>query len=346
MEKAPKLQKNISVINAYRAIGILIVVFSHYTVNITGFFHSPLLPYIHNTGKMAIIVFFTVSGFVIPWWLQHAKYGIKDYGRFVARRMIRIEPPFMIALILAITYTYVRMLSPYYNGVETIPSVKQVLLQLGYLVPFFPGEQWVRGSYWTLAIECQWYLFMGLTFPLFFNRRLWVRIIMYVFVPVCTLLVGKQLFLYLPVLIIGTLLCSFMTNTISKNEYILATIGMVAFELIYGVEILQLIGSVIIIPMLLFFSDFKNKYLTFLGNMSYSIYLMHSITGVALVNYCSHIFTNPFLKILVVIAGVLFTLLTSYIFYRLVEKPAHKISLKIAINEHELKSNPKTKGNV
>src|ERR1700741_5327671 len=144
MSKVPTLQKNISVINSYRAIGSLIVVFSHYTVNITGFFDSPVLPYIHNTGKAAIIVFFTISGFVIPWWLQHAQYRINDYGRFVARRMIRIEPPFMIALGLAILYTYVRTLSPYYNGVETIPTLKQVLLQLGYLVPFFHGEHWVR----------------------------------------------------------------------------------------------------------------------------------------------------------------------------------------------------------
>jgi peptidoglycan/LPS O-acetylase OafA/YrhL len=346
MEQKPKLQKNISVINAYRAIGILIVVFSHYTVNITGFFDSPLLPYIHQVGKMAIIVFFTISGFVIPWWLQHAQYQIKDYGRFVARRMIRIEPPFIIALGLAIAYTYVRMMSPYYNGLETIPTGRQILLQLGYLVPFFEGEQWVRGSYWTLAVECQWYLVMGLTFPLFFNKRLWIRVTMYILVFVGVKVIGQYLFQYFPSLLIGTLLCSYMTDTIGKKEYILATAGVFLFFFIDKADPMIICGSGVIIPLLLYFSDFKNKYLTFLGNMSYSIYLMHSITGVALINYLSHIVTQPFMKIMVVFAGVLFTLICSYVFYLLVERPSHKLSLKITINEHEQKSNPKTKGNV
>ena len=340
------LQKNISVINAYRAIGILLVMISHYTVNITGFFDSPALKYIHACGQVSIIVFFTVSGFVIPWWLQHAQYRINDYGRFVARRMIRIEPPFIIALGLAILYTYVRTLSPYYNGVETVPSWKQVLLQLGYLVPFVKGAQWVRGAYWTLAVECQWYLLMGLAFPLFFNKRMWVRILMYVLVFVGVKLIGVYLFQYFPSLLVGTLLCSYMTNTIGRNEYILATFGIFLFFLFDHADPLVILGSFLIIPMLLFFSDYKNKYLTFFGNMSYSIYLMHSLTGVALVNYFSHTVHNTAGKIVVVAGGIVFTVISAYIYYLLVERPSHKLSLKILVNEHEKKSNPRTKGNV
>ena len=64
---------------------------------------------------------------------------------------------------------------------------------------------------------------------------------------------------------------------------------------------------------------------------------MHSLSGTALVNYFSHVVTNPILKVLVVISGIVFTLITSYIFYKFIEKPSHKISLKIAVNENELK---------
>lgn len=338
-------QKNISVINAYRAVGIILVMFSHFTVSVVGFFDSPLLPYIHKLGGLAIIVFFTISGFVIPWWLFHAEYRIKDYGRFVARRMLRIEPPFIVALFLAIAYTYVRTLSPYYNGVETIPSIKQILLQIGYLVPFFPGEEWVRGSYWTLAIEAQWYLLMGLAYPLFFSSRLWLRVVAYTFVLIGVYFIGQYLFQYFPALLIGTLLCSYMTNTISKKECMIAIIGVELFLVFTGTYYMAF-GSLLIIPMLLYMPDYKNKTLTFIGNMSYSIYLMHSVTGIALVNYFSHLVTDTFMKILVVIAGVVFTLLCSYIFYRLVEKPVHKLSLKIAINEYELKSNPRVKAEI
>ncbi len=344
MSQKITLQKNISVINSYRAIGILLVCFAHFTCNITGFFDSPILPYIHNIGYMAVIVFFTISGFVIPWWLFHCQYEIKDYFRFCARRLIRIEPPFIIALGLAIAYTYIRTLSPYYNGVETFPTVKQILLQLGYLVPFFEGERWVRDSYWTLAVEAQWYLTMGLMYPLFFSKKMYIRLITYCAILIPCFLVNQYLLHYFPVLLIGTLLCSYVTKTIGKAEYLSITILYLIY-LFYGAGsgLLVIFGSIIIIPMLLLYSDYKNKKLSFIGNMSYSVYLMHSLTGTALVNYFSHICTNTFEKIIVVFGGIVFTLICSYVFYRLVEKPSHKLSLKIKVNEHELSSNPNTK---
>lgn len=331
-----KLPKNIPVINSYRAIGILIVCFSHYTCNITGFFSGPLLPYIHNTGLAAVIVFFTISGFVIPWWLYNCKYRIRDYGRFVARRMLRIEPPFIIALGLAIAYTYVRTSSQYYNGVETFPSVKQILLHLGYLIPFVEGEHWIRDSYWTLAIECQWYLLMGLMYPLFFSKKTGVRIVSYIVVVGVCFAVNKYIFQYLPILLIGSLLCAFVTETIKREEFFIM-LAVYTGYLLYVSGVMVALSALVIVPMLLRFAAYNNPKLNFIGNMSYSIYLMHSLTGTALVNYFSHTTTNPAIKIMIVFAGILFTLITSYIFYRLVEKPAHKISLKIAVNENELK---------
>jgi peptidoglycan/LPS O-acetylase OafA/YrhL len=331
------IPKNIPVINSYRAIGILVVCFAHYTCNITGFFNSPLLPYIHEVGYAAVVIFFTISGFVIPWWLFNCQYKINDYGRFVGRRMLRIEPPFVVALGLAILYTYVRTTSQYYNGVETFPTVKQVLLHLGYLIPFVEGEHWIRASYWTLAIECQWYLSMGLLFPLFFSKNRVVRISTYLLILIPCFFINKYLFQFFPILLMGSLLCSFVSGAISKKEYIIISLIYLCY-LFFMAGTVAAVSSLVIIPMLLLFAGYNNPKLNVIGNMSYSIYLMHSLSGTALINYFSHIVTNPFLKIMVVFAGILFTLITSYIFYRILEKPAHKISLKIAVNEHELKA--------
>lgn len=334
------VNKNIPVINSYRAIGIMLVMIAHFTCNIVGFFDSPLLPYIHKTGYMAVMVFFTISGFVIPWWLYNSKYSIRDYGRFVARRMIRIEPPFIVALGLAIAYTYIRTMSPYYNGVETFPTVKQVLLHLGYLIPFYEDQEWIRPAYWTLAVECQWYLVMGLLYPLFFSKNKFIRWALYLSILIPCYLVNQYLLQYLPVLLMGTLLCSYVTRTIEKWEYLIIS-AVYFIYLSFNAGFLMSIPALLIIPMLLYFADYNNKKLNFIGNMSYSVYLMHSITGTALLNYLSHVVTLPVYKIMVVLAGLVFTLATSYIFYRLFEKPSHKLSLKIAINEHELKSKKK-----
>lgn len=334
MKFSRQINKNIPVINSYRAVGIIMVMIAHFTCNIVGFFSSPILPYLHETGYMAVIVFFTISGFVIPWWLFNSKYKINDYLRFVARRMIRIEPPFIVALSLAILYTYVRTLSPYYNGLETFPTIKQILLHLGYLIPFYEDQKWIRPAYWTLAIECQWYLVMGLLYPLFFHKKKVIRYCLYLLILVPCYFVNKYLLQYFPVLLMGTLLCAYVTETIEKEEYIIITT-------IYFLYMLFILGPIVaipclfIIPMLLYFANYNNSKLNFIGNMSYSIYLMHSLTGTALLNYLSHMIVNPFYKILAVAGGLVFTIITSYIFYKLIEKPSHKISLKIALNEYE-----------
>ena len=336
-----QLPKNIPVINSYRAIGILIVCLSHYIVNVTGFFSGSFLPILHNIGYMAVIVFFTISGFVIPWWLFNSSYKINDYGRFVARRMLRIEPPYLIALIAAILYMSIRNFSQHYNGVDTAPDLKNIVLHLGYLIPFFEDERWIRDSYWTLAIECQWYLLMGLVYPLFFNEKQFVRILTYISALITTYFINFQLFHFLPVLLIGSILCSFATHRIKKNEFSLLTTLYLVY-VFFNSGWMPAVACLIIIPMLLLFADYNNSRLNFIGNMSYSVYLMHSIAGTAFVNYFSHIVQDTWINILVVLGGVLITLGASYLFYIFIEKPAHKLSLKIAVNKFEFQSKNKT----
>ena len=332
-----ELPKNIPVVNSYRAIGILIVCFAHYIVNVTGFFSGSFLPILHNVGYMAVIVFFTISGFVIPWWLFNSNYRLKDYGRFVSRRMLRIEPPYLIALIIAIAYTYLRSYSQHYNGVDTTPDFRKILLHLGYLIPFVENERWIRDSYWTLAIECQWYLLMGIMYPLFFHSKQWVRIFAYLMVLIPCHFIDFQLLHYFPILLLGSLLCAFTTNTIQKTEFLFLS-GLYLFYVFFNSGWMTSLASLLILPMLLLFANYNNVKLNFIGNMSYSIYLMHSIAGTAFVNYFSHVVESTEIKILVVLGGVLITLGASYLFYIFVEKPAHKLSLRIAVNEFEFQS--------
>ncbi len=348
-----KNEKNIPVINAYRAIGITLVCLAHFTYNIVGFFeHNQYNTFLHYAGYVGVMVFFTVSGFVIPWWLYHAKYRINDYFRFVARRMIRIEPPFLVALILAVLYTYVRTMSPHYNGVDTAPTAKQIALHVGYLIPFTePDIPWIRPAYWTLAIECQFYLLMGLIFPLISHSKLVFRIIAYSFVMGTSAYLimysagvfpWPYLFKFFPLLLSGTLLCLYVAEKISIQEYlIVALINL--FLIWFFVGHLEIIALVILPPMILFFHSYSTKFLNFIGNMSYSIYLMHSLTGTAVLNYLAHVVHNPALKIVAVIFGIVFTFFCSWVFYKLVEKPSHKISLKIAINEDEFADKTKKK---
>jgi peptidoglycan/LPS O-acetylase OafA/YrhL len=79
-----------------------------------------------------------------------------------------------------------------------------------------------------------------------------------------------------------------------------------------------------------FFSSASNRIGNFLGNISYSIYLLHSYSGALLINYLSHMFKSPLEKFIVISLGLFFTIGTSFIFWKLIEKPSQKMSQKIS----------------
>ena len=61
-------------------------------------------------GWLGVEMFFVVSGFVIPWALHRGGYRLKDYGRFLLKRVLRLDPPYVlsIALVLGLAYASTR----------------------------------------------------------------------------------------------------------------------------------------------------------------------------------------------------------------------------------------------
>src|SRR6185295_1906083 len=57
-------------------------------------------------GWLGVEVFFVISGFVIPYSLYRARYRVKNYRTFILKRVIRLDPPYLvsIAVILALAY--------------------------------------------------------------------------------------------------------------------------------------------------------------------------------------------------------------------------------------------------
>ena len=53
-------------------------------------------------GFIGVDVFFVISGFVIPLSLQGRDYRIADFPRFMIRRLVRLEPPYLVSIALTI----------------------------------------------------------------------------------------------------------------------------------------------------------------------------------------------------------------------------------------------------
>lgn len=122
--------------------------------------------------------FFVITGIVIPIALINGKY---HYGKFILKRIIRIEPPYLFSILTGILFILFKshFLS---KSLNNIPSTENLLLHIGYLVPFVKGQTWFLGVYWTLAIEFQFYILISLLFPLLVNNKFSVRLSCYVLV--------------------------------------------------------------------------------------------------------------------------------------------------------------------
>ena len=58
-------------------------------------------------GWLGPHIFFIVSGFVVPWSMYAARYRWQDAPRYIARRIVRLDPPYIIAIMVVLVLSYV-----------------------------------------------------------------------------------------------------------------------------------------------------------------------------------------------------------------------------------------------
>ncbi|UAY55452.1 acyltransferase family protein [Arachidicoccus terrestris] len=132
-------------------------------------------------GHIGVTLFFIVSGFVLPYSMYKSEYEIKNFPRYLYRRAVRIEPPYIASIFLVLLCMYTKHL------------IGQTVNYSGGLIGFFSqflylndilGLPWLNIVYWTLALEFQFYLLIGLLFPLL-NRynsfKLLIALVLMVF---------------------------------------------------------------------------------------------------------------------------------------------------------------------
>lgn len=132
--------------------------------------HNPLL-WLLLDGHASVILFFLLSGFVLA--LPRLRGSAQPYMQFALRRFIRIYPPYLVALMVAVAACGVFSGRPSYGGFLTVhwprvpdaSSLLQHLLMLGRFDIFR-----YDGPVWSLVHEAR----ISLVFPViaFLAQRL------------------------------------------------------------------------------------------------------------------------------------------------------------------------------
>ncbi|MFT3781743.1 MAG: acyltransferase [Nibricoccus sp.] len=329
MKSAPPTER-IEIIDALRGLAALGVCWFHFTRGTGDFFPEGWLNHTGAYGFFGVHVFFVVSGFVIPFTLVKSSYQIRSYFRFLARRIVRLDPPYFVSILLVLGVGFALMrFTNSHAGQLPYESLTQLLLHLGYINALF-DYKWLSPIYWTLAIEFQYYLMLGLVFPLLFSSKKTLRFACTAAICAFPFLVSNHslVFRYLPWFLFGIYACYLHTKRVNLNEY------AVALALLTGLSVYlyDITGACVLLGTSLLIAFYKGRIgriLAFFGTISYSLYLTHVPVGCTLLNLSDHFHLGIGGKCLALAAAWAATIAASYAMYRLFEKPALKLASRI-----------------
>jgi peptidoglycan/LPS O-acetylase OafA/YrhL len=324
--------KHLFIIDSLRGIAATMVCLFHFVCTTTDYIRNKTVLEIFSFGKYGLHIFFVISGIVIPLSMIKCNYSINIFFKYLLKRITRIEPPYIISIILFILYAALRNRFYPGNGTVQIPQIKEVLMHLGYLVPFIEDGKWFINTFWSLAIEFQYYVVLSIIFPFLIHKSVWMRCVFSALFLFSSLLYSNDSFLpfWTPIFMLGISYILFMHEKISLKEFIIWQ-ALSLILIFYLNETFVLVFCILTMFLIHFFSNFKNRLTLFFGKISYSIYLLHGITGGLVINILSHKYIEPYQKILVMVFGFLVATCCSYIFYLIVEKPSQKWSKNIPL---------------
>ena len=271
---------------------------------------------------MGVHLFFIVSGFVLPYSMYKSGYTLAAMPRFLWRRVVRIEPPYLISILFVLCC----MLAKYLYGlpVNYEGGILGVLAQVFYLNGIL-GLPWINVVYWSLALEFQFYLLIGLAFALIKTQGGYRLAVLLMLIASARLLDQQSVWVlgYLPFFMIGMGLCCYRLNKINLGALLLVIMYCTTL-LLYPNGLAASIDTLLTIAifMVLYFIETRGlpRWLLFTGTISYSIYLIHNILVAGLAVF------DPFhlglwVRIALSTVTLFISVYVSYLYYQWVEVP-------------------------
>jgi peptidoglycan/LPS O-acetylase OafA/YrhL len=286
----PKLVKTprFAFVDALRGIAALSVVLfhaiagNHVNALYAGLPHWAQLLLDH--GFVGVAIFFVLSGFVITHSLNGKTLSLPDIGVFMLKRSLRLDPPYWIAMALAISFSIMATHAVKDRAADEF-STAQIFAHLFYVQDIL-GYRQINPAFWTLCLEIQFYLvFAGLLW----SRSSALLISAFAVSLLWPLNLAPSLTGFFPNLWFGFLLGvgaykAWRVNT--ALPWFLAYAGAVLASGLHDGSPFVIACSLTALSLLLVsrmgrLSTLLNwRWVQFLGAISYSLYLIHSpITG-------------------------------------------------------------------
>ncbi|MEG7966197.1 acyltransferase family protein [Bacillus cereus group sp. Sample30] len=334
---------------------------------------------IFSSGNESVIIFFVLSGFVLYRSIQN---NYDSYGSFLLKRICRIYIPYIVAILIAILCQTtmseygISHLSEWFNRSWTIESSLSLIVQHIFLVGKYNTDAY-NGVIWSLVHEMR----ISIIFPLvlmvclrktlrdslltLFSFSICPVVILLLFHSTLTLTSYALTLHYTVLFLLGALVAKYKNNVIvfysnrTKNEkiawFLLAILLYMYEGLIGEIKVLNnfiLRDYVVAISACLFVilslsvstlsSLLRNKYLLYLGKISYSLYLYHIISLFSLIYMLYEILPLP----IILIFSLVFSFILAMLSYIFVEKFAFRVGKYVTKQANRKKKGVSVKNDV
>ncbi len=315
-------------IDLLRGIASLLVCIFHFTNfeynNELIFRANSAVTNLGELGSNGVYIFFVISGCVIPYALYKSQFKFNHFLSYIWRRFIRIEIPYIvsIALILAVLFIFSIYNNTYFNF-----EIYRLIYHIIYFIPFSDYE-WYNAIYWTLAIEFQFYILIGILFSLLMHHSMMIKMAMLVIFIVLGIIFTNShlIFYYTPIFLLGML--TFLKVVEKIENYLFYTflvVGVLIIAYFHSISIsIFSIGTLVAILTL----KREMKLGKWLGKISYSLYLTHGLIGGNFLYFTVRYVHSEINLLLLVVLAIVFSIIFAVIFNKYVEEPSRKLSKK------------------
>ncbi|PGM67144.1 acyltransferase [Bacillus cereus] len=313
---------------------------------------------IFSSGNESVIIFFVLSGFVLYGSIQN---NHSSYGSYLLKRICRIYIPYLVAISIAIICQAtiseygISYLSEWFNRSWTIESSLGLIAQHVLLVGKYNTDTY-NSVIWSLVHEMR----ISIIFPLvlmvclrntvrysllsLFSFSICSVVILFLFRSSLTLTSYALTLHYTVLFLLGALVAKYKNNLIvfysnctknTKIAWFLFAMLLFMYEGLIGeIKVLNnfifrdyvvAISACLFVILSLSISTLSsllhNKYLLYLGKISYSLYLYHIISLFSLIYVLHEILPLP----IVLIFSLILSLILATISYVFVEKFAFRV---------------------
>ncbi|EGL6579050.1 acyltransferase [Salmonella enterica] len=314
------MRTKLNSLQALRGVAALLVVLFHYRGFLNdGAKESPTIwDKLFSPGIIGVDIFFIISGFIMVYTTCHYMREKASLVRFLLNRAIRIIPLYYICLVIAFLLEGAMSTFHYPDKVQNILSALTFTLYKTSTSPLYIDEGGTYNIRWTLNYEIYFYLVFALC--LLVKHRVLALVTWGILVTsIIPVIAGYQPaineqgypfsspyfgFLTNPLLlefiigvIVGWLYIKIKENFTSRKIDLLSSISAVVILvfIIWGIYTgsvhaldrkSSLVLGLLVLSLTLAESvllAFIPRFLTYVGNISFSLYLLHSAVGLAVV---------------------------------------------------------------